>query len=187
MKRWTTSLGLVLLMLLLVAGTALAAGNSSSDKSAKPTGPAVATQLTETLTLVPKQANTAQAEATLKDASGRPLTGKEVDFTRKTTFGVLDLGTAKTSFDGTAEMPLPAYAGQTIQVTAKFAGDTGLAAATSDVATLTLQPDPIPRTLGIYSELPNPWYVAALVVVVGGVWVIFALVAALIAKLKRAA
>lgn len=128
---------------------------------------------------------TAQATAVLTGPTGRPIQKANVVFRRKTTFGQVTLDTVATDFEGAASTTMPAYPGQRIEVTAEYSGGPGLAPAQA-AGTLSLPEGPVPRHLGIYSQVANPWYLAALLLVVGGVWSTYGYAFHLVRRIKRA-
>ena len=179
-KLWLLSLTLVMLMMLPLAATALADGTGQAAQTAIP---AVATQLQVSLAASGK--NTAKATATLTDATGKVRPNAPVTFIRQTTFGQLTLDTVNTDFEGQAQVTLPTYPGQKILVTAQFPGMPGLAPSQAQ-ATMSLPEVPQPVHLGFYSQLPNPWFVLVLVIVIGGVWFTYGIAFHTVRKIRGA-
>ena len=173
--RWR-QVTLAILLSLTLPTMALAASATPRPLAAAPT------QLTLTLT---QSGGTAVAKAVLRDATGRPLRKGEVTFLRKTTFGQVTLATDTTGFDGDVSTNFAVYPGQSVQVTAQYGGGPGLGASQAK-AQFILPPAPILRTLGIYSQVPNPWYIAILVVVLGGIWSAYGYALALIRRIRGA-
>ncbi|MHB9145842.1 MAG: Ig-like domain-containing protein [Symbiobacteriia bacterium] len=171
-RRWLLAAALALLLMLPLAAPAMADGGVSQ------------TQIKVALTAGKNQ--TAQATATLTDATGKPITKADLTFIRKTTFGRLTLDTVTTDFMGQATVTLPTHAGQQILVTAQYGGGPAFAPSQSQ-ATLTLPAAPAaPTHLGFYSQMPNPWFVLALVIVLGGVWFTYGIAFHTVRQIRRA-
>ncbi|BDG61119.1 hypothetical protein [Caldinitratiruptor microaerophilus] len=189
------AVAVVLLTLVGLGGVALAhggeahEGEESTSPAAPPAGAEVAPTVSQTpqltLTLSRDAKGTGVAEARLTDAMGMPVQGAKVRFVRKTTFGELDLGPATTDGAGVARMALPVAPGQEVAVTAQFAGGAGLAAASAG-ATLSIPAEPVPaRPGGLTTRYPNPWFVAILATVVGGVWFTYGWVFWTLGRIRR--
>lgn len=121
------------------------------------------------LSVVPSGERTGTIEARLTGAAGEGLSGKAVNFSRATSFGTLDLGEVTTDSAGVARLDIPLAPGQEIKVSARFAGTAELAGAESTAA-FSVPPAPVVDRRGLTTRYPNPWFVALLALVVGGVW-----------------
>mgnify|MGYP001051711087 CR=1 FL=1 len=195
---WYQQCGPALIAALALAiSLALPFGGRALAAESAPAAPAAATQLHLALKLLPQshavgdseaQARGEQdleATAQLNDAAGEPLRGVEIQFIRRTTFGALLVDTQKTDFAGSASTILPAYPGQAVQVTAKFAGITGLAPS-QDVESVSLPDLPPARHLGMFSQAPSPLHLTLLLVVVGGVWATYGYAFHLVRQVRKA-
>lgn len=71
--------------------------------------------------------------AFLKEYNGTPVSGATIAFSRATSFGIVDLGTAKTGVNGTAMLVLPQVPESAREVTLAFQGDKNLDASATRV------------------------------------------------------
>lgn len=146
--------------------------------------PAAPTQLA--LRLEPDGADQARAVAVLTDPSGQPLQNATITFLRKTTFGEVSLGTVRTNGAGLAAADLPVSPGQEVKVTAAFKGSRSWRATEAGASLSVPAVAATSRPPGLYTQRPNPWFLAILLVVVGGVWLTYAAVFYLLFGLSRA-
>ncbi len=72
--------------------------------------------------------------ARLQEYTGYPVSGATIAFSRATTFGVVDLGTAKTGANGIATLILPEAPANARQVDVTFKGDKRLDASAAKIA-----------------------------------------------------
>lgn len=130
-------------------------------------------------------ANQARAVAVLTEPGGQPLQSAAITFMRKSTFGQVSLATVRTNRAGMAAADLPISPGQDVNVTATFRGSKSWGPSEAG-ANLSVPAVAVSRSAGLYTQRPNPWFLAILLVVVGGVWLTYALVFFLLFRLSRA-
>ncbi|MCL5047159.1 MAG: hypothetical protein M1598_10370 [Actinobacteria bacterium] len=129
---------------------------------------------------------TVTATATLTDTGGKPIPGMMVTLVRRTAFGQLDLGSLKTDKNGTVKAEVPAAPGQEISVTTRFTGNKMWKSAEA-AGQVSIPPKPADiRPGGLTTPYPNPWFVALLGIVVGGIWSTYAWVFYTLGRIRRA-
>ncbi len=191
----------------------LSPGSSSTVATSAPT--AVPTSATAPTVAVIVQTRLTLAQATGKNGSvvlkatltgedGKPIEGAAISFSRATSFGNLDLGSAKTNSQGLAALTVAEVPSAARQVVAAFKGDKSSAASQS---ALRLEPsdqavaangaevnnaqlsmdEPLLSPDGSLIT-PNPPLVPAtlFVMVVLGVWSIYALVVYQLFRVRKA-
>jgi 5-hydroxyisourate hydrolase-like protein (transthyretin family) len=127
-----------------------------------------------------------QLSARLLDSSGNPVAGQVITFTQHTTFGTLVLGAKRTDQNGNAEMAHPNTVLRETEFGAEFAGSAKYA---ENRALMTLHSG----VQGAYSDIPtslitpNPplSIVAGFLLLVGGVWSVYAFAAYNLLQLWR--
>jgi hypothetical protein len=133
--------------------------------------------------------------AMLTDYEGYPVDGAVIDFSRSTTFGVLDIGAARTSANGMASLNVRGMPEAAREIAATFRGDQSMDAS---AAKITLEPQQLAQAPGGFKSngvqlsvgdeplvapeagliTPNPPLVpsALFALVVGCVWATYAFV-----------
>ena len=156
-------------------------------KSPAPPEPAAAPMDTVLqVAMVKTDDQTVTATATLTDTGGKPIPGMMVTLVRRTAFGQLDLGSLKTDKNGTVKADVPAAPGQEISVTTRFTGNKMWKSAEA-AGQVSVPPKPTDiRPGGLTTPYPNPWFVALLGIVVGGVWSTYAWVFYTLGRIRRA-
>lgn len=116
----------------------------------------------------------ALAQVMLVDYRGSPISGVPVTFTLHTSVGgELVLGSSFTAEDGSAELAIPATAGQTLRVSASFEGGNGLAASQYQ-AEIKMPGEAVVNPVGVLSSpTPPPALAIILLVVLGGIWITY--------------
>jgi len=123
------------------------------------------------LELAPRDDGNVLAQAILHDSNGGPAAGALLVFKQRTTFGgELELGTWVTAADGSAVVAIPSMAGQTLEVSAEFAGGNGVGS-TQVTANLTVPGLPAAHPIGALSAAtPPPVLALILTIVLGSIW-----------------
>ena len=149
-----------------------------------PKGTGAATLLT--LELTPRNDGTVLAQAILTDSTGSPAPGARLIFKQLTSVGgELELGTWVTAANGSAVVAIPSMAGQTLEVSAEFAGGNG-GGSTQVTANLTLPGLPAALPIGALSSATPPLVLALiLVIVLGGVWAAYGSVAYQVFRISK--
>lgn len=139
-----------------------------------------------TLELIPRDDGTVLAKANLTDSKGVPAADEPIIFKQQTSVGgELDLGTWVTAGDGSAVVSLPAVAGQALEVSAEFEGGNGIAF-TKIAAALTVPGVPATYPIGaLSSATPPPVLALILVLVLGGVWAAYGMVAYQVFRIQK--
>jgi len=116
----------------------------------------------------------ALARVTLVDSRGSPISGVPVIFSLHTIVGgELVLGTSSTTEDGSAELLIPATAGQTLRVSASFEGGNGLASS-QFMAEIQMPGEGAAIPVGVLSSpTPPPVLAIILLIVLGGIWLTY--------------
>ena len=130
------------------------------------------------LELTQRDDENALARVVLQDASGNPISGVPVIFTMLTSVGgELEIGAPITAEDGSAVVMVPALSGQRLEVSAQFAGGGGLSFVQNS-AEITMSGAPSAHPLGaLSSPTPPPILALILLIVLGGIWATYGLVA----------
>jgi hypothetical protein len=126
------------------------------------------------LELTPREDGNALAQAILHDPNGGLAAGALLVFKQRTTFGgEIELGTWVTAADGSAAVAIPSMAGQTLEVSAEFAGGNGVGS-TQVTANLTVPGVPAVHPIGaLSSATPPPMLALLLVIVLGSIWAVY--------------
>ncbi len=116
----------------------------------------------------------ALARVMLADSRGSPISGVPVTFTLHTSVGgELILGTSLTAGDGSAELIIPATAGQTLRVSASFEGGNGFTSSQYQ-AEIKMPGEAVANPVGVLSSpTPPPVLAIILLVVLGGIWLTY--------------
>jgi hypothetical protein len=138
----------------------------------KPKETGLATSMS--LDLSPSNNESALARVMLADSRGSPVSGEPVTFTLHTSVGgELILGTPLTAEDGSAELIIPATAGQTLRVSASFEGGNGFASSQYQ-AEIKMPGEALTNPVGVLSSpTPPPVLAMILLVVLGGIWLTY--------------
>lgn len=132
--------------LALASGTTTAAPAPTAVAQPGTTGVVVQTKLAVTQSIGAEGETV--VNATLKTYDGTPVGGAAIAFSRATTFGVVDLGTAKTNANGIAALTLAQVPAEAREVTAAFKGDKNLDASAARIA---LQPRRVASASGDFN------------------------------------
>lgn len=153
-------------------------------KVVKPRATGAATSLT--LELSPRDDGSILARAKLLDAKGNPMADAPIIFTLRTSLGGdLVLGTPTTIDNGSAVVKIPTVGSETLKVTAAFEGGNGIAYsdAYAEITApgLPMQHQPAPLS----APTAPPALAIAILIVLGGVWAAYAVVAGQIVGIRR--